>query len=214
MPGFGDFAHNYDTRMNELPFYRKRPTCSQSPPLQRFAAEQRKLYQENAVKIRQARFDKSSAFNKDVALRQKRDSFLSTAASISDEKERRDYVAHALRQNIDKVDIHSLSSRTGLQLSRTGDALASGELKLTYDPRKGHSNKKIGTSLSNAAKAAGQAAFSAKQASTVTLNYSKSPNKFIQKVSSQIMAQNCAHTPSKGRAAKRSRSGGARSLFK
>jgi len=89
--------------------------------------------------MRDRRFAKSSAFDPDLALRRKRESVLSTAEGIRDEDEKRDYVAAALRQNMDKVDLTSLRSRTGLQLSQSGGALATGKLDLTYDPRAGYS---------------------------------------------------------------------------
>jgi len=139
MPGFGEFTHTYETRLHERPHWRKANYCPAKAPLGRFADAEAKRSKKDAAKMRDRRFAKSSVFDPDLALRRKRESVLSTAEGIQDEDEKRDYVAAALRQNMDKVDLNSLRSRTGLQLSQSGGALATGMLDLTYNPRAGYS---------------------------------------------------------------------------
>jgi len=161
MPGFGEFTHTYETRLLEKPFWRKGTYCPKQSPLGKFAAQHDAQRKKNAASIRDARLSISSAFDKNLALRRQRERVLGTADGIVDADEKRDYVSAALRQNMDKVDLTSLRSRLGLQLSQSGGALSTGELKLTYDPRKSFSAREVkrtsGSAASNARRAADEA---------------------------------------------------------
>ncbi len=131
MPGFGAYTHTYETRLNERPFWRKPGYCPQESPLGRFAAKADEDYRRNAVGIREARFSKSNVVSGDLAIRRKREAIVGEATTMQNAQDRSDYMYRMTGQRMANVDPHSLLSNTGLQLSGTGEALATGQRAVT-----------------------------------------------------------------------------------
>ncbi len=131
MPGFGAYTHTYETRLNERPFWRKPGYCPQESPLGRFSAKADEDYRRNAVGIREARFSKSNVVSGDLAIRRKREAIVGEATTMQNAQDRSDYMYRMTGQRMANVDPHSLLSNTGLQLSGTGEALATGQRAVT-----------------------------------------------------------------------------------
>jgi len=131
MTGFGSYTHTYDTRLNEKPFWRKAGYCPKQSPLGRFVAQTDADYRRNAVRIREARFSKSNVVDGDLAMRRQKEAVVSTAKGIGDMQDRSDYLMQMTGKRLNNVDPHTLTSNLGLQLSGTGEALATGQRGLT-----------------------------------------------------------------------------------
>jgi hypothetical protein len=104
MSGFGQHAHNYDIKLFQKPFYRK---AVGQDPLKTFDVR-------NADAVRDMRFRQANEFNADMAIR----------------NEREDMISKAFYNNKANTDMGGLRGRLGLQLSRTGGALAKGQNKV------------------------------------------------------------------------------------
>jgi hypothetical protein len=109
MSGFGQYAHNYDIKLFQKPFYRQ---VGGQDPIKSFVQTSGIQYVRNAEAIRNMRFKRSNEYNPDTAIRSQRE----------------DLISNAFFDNKDKnIDLSGLRSRLGLQLSRTGGALSTGK---------------------------------------------------------------------------------------
>ena len=112
MSGFGQHAHNYDIKLFQKPFYRK---AGGQDPIKTFVQTSGMQYVRNADAVRDMRFRQANEFNADMAIR----------------NEREDMISKAFYNNKANTDLGGLRGRLGLQLSRTGGALAKGQNKVT-----------------------------------------------------------------------------------
>lgn len=111
MSGFGQHAHNYDIKLFQKPFYRK---AGGQDPIKTFVQTSGMQYVRNADAVRDMRFRQANEFNADMAIR----------------NEREDMISKAFYNNKANTDLGGLRGRLGLQLSRTGGALAKGQNKV------------------------------------------------------------------------------------
>ena len=74
MSGFGAYAHNYDIKLFQRPFYRKE---GGQDPIKTFVQTSGMQYLKNAERIRDMRFARSNEYNPDVAIRAEREDLLS-----------------------------------------------------------------------------------------------------------------------------------------
>ena len=112
MSGFGAYAHNYDIKLFQRPFYRKE---GGQDPIKTFVQTSGMQYLKNAENIRKMRFARSNEYNPDVAIR----------------AEREDLLSKTFYENKGNTDLAGLRGRLGLQLSRTGGSLSKKENKVT-----------------------------------------------------------------------------------
>ena len=119
MSGFGAYAHNYDIKLFQRPFYRKE---GGQDPIKTFVQTSGMQYLKNAENIRKMRFARSNEYNPDVAIR----------------AEREDLLSKTFYENKGNTDLAGLRGRLGLQLSRTGGSLSKKENKVTgfVNPKK------------------------------------------------------------------------------
>ena len=123
MSGFGAYAHNYDIKLFQRPFYRKE---GGQDPIKTFVQTSGMQYLKNAERIRDMRFARSNEYNPDVAIR----------------AEREDLLSKTFYENKGNTDLAGLRGRLGLQLSRTGGSLSKKENKVTgsVEPTAGSSS--------------------------------------------------------------------------
>ena len=123
MSGFGAYAHNYDIKLFQRPFYRKE---GGQDPIKTFVQTSGMQYLKNAERIRDMRFARSNEYNPDVAIR----------------AEREDLLSKTFYENKANTDLAGLRGRLGLQLSRTGGSLSKKENKVTgsVEPTAGSSS--------------------------------------------------------------------------
>ena len=98
MSGFGAYAHNYDIKLFQRPFYRKE---GGQDPIKTFVQTSGMQYLKNAENIRKMRFARSNEYNPDVAIR----------------AEREDLLSKTFYENKGNTDLAGLRGRLGLQLS-------------------------------------------------------------------------------------------------